>query len=31
VPKTINTGVTLVTAESAKGYLREYREQLGKQ
>ncbi|MDP8948544.1 MAG: sugar ABC transporter substrate-binding protein, partial [Actinomycetota bacterium] len=31
VPKTINTGVTLVTAENAKGYLKEYRERLGKQ
>ena len=31
VPKIINTGVTLVTAENAKSYLREYRERLGKQ
>ena len=30
VPKTINTGVTLITAENAKTYLQEYREQLGK-
>jgi ABC-type sugar transport system substrate-binding protein len=31
VPKTINTGVTLVTPENAKSYLQEYRERLGKQ
>jgi ribose transport system substrate-binding protein len=31
VPQIINTGVTLVTAENAKSYLREYRERLGKQ
>jgi ribose transport system substrate-binding protein len=30
VPKTINTGVTLVTPENAKSYLQEYRERLGK-
>src|SRR5215210_2485797 len=31
VPKTINTGVTLVTPENAESYLKEYRERLGKQ
>jgi ribose transport system substrate-binding protein len=31
VPKTIKTGVTLVTPENAKSYLQEYRERLGKQ
>ncbi len=30
VPKTINTGVTLVTPENAEGYLKEYRKRLGK-
>jgi len=30
VPKTIDTGVTLVTPENAKSYLQEYRERLGK-
>jgi ribose transport system substrate-binding protein len=29
VPKTINTGVTLVTPENAKSYLQQYRERLG--
>jgi ribose transport system substrate-binding protein len=29
VPKTINTGVTLVTPENAKNYLQQYRERLG--
>lgn len=29
VKKTINTGVTLVTAKNAKSYLKEYRERLG--
>jgi ABC-type sugar transport system substrate-binding protein len=29
VKKTIDTGVTLVTAENAKGYLKEYRARLG--
>lgn len=29
VKKTINTGVTLVTAENAESYLKEYRERLG--
>jgi ribose transport system substrate-binding protein len=31
VPKTIDTGVTLVTPENAKSYLQEYRNRLGKQ
>jgi ribose transport system substrate-binding protein len=31
VPKTINTGVTLVTPENAEGYLKEYRKRLDNQ